>query len=128
MAIAAGMALFTARGYHTLYVRSGAYQETLTTPINATAPFCQLLGVDPTNRGYGVYLYPASAADTILTLNARGWRVSGFEFESATGAGITTTRDIAGTNRADYLRVDHCNFASSKYGLHQPLLVLPILT
>ena len=110
--------LCAARGYHTVFVRSGAYQETLTTPVNATAAFCQLIGVDATGFGYGVYLYPATAGNDILTLNARGWRVSGFEFESTTGAGIRFTRDANGTNRSCFAQIDHCHFTVSKYGIH----------
>ena len=115
--IQAALDLCTGRGHHTVYVHSGAYQETLTTPINATAPFCQLIGVDPTDRGYGVYLYPAVAGNTILTINARGWRVAGFEFESATGEGIRLVREAGGVNRSDYARIDHCHFTFSYYGI-----------
>jgi len=117
--IQAALTLCAARGYSTVYVRSGAYTENLTTPINATAPFCQLIGVDPTNRGYGVYLAPASGTGDILTINARGWRVSGLEFDPGDNdAGVRFTRDSNGTNRSCYARIDHCHFTTGKYGIH----------
>jgi len=117
--IQAALDLCTARGHHTVLVHSGAYVENLTTPINATAPFCQLIGVDPTNRGYGVYLAPASGTGDILTINARGWRVSGLEFDPATtAAGVRFTRDADGANRSCYAHIDHCHFTTGKYGIH----------
>jgi len=118
--IQAALDLCTDRGGNTVYVKSGAYQETLTTPVNATAPFCQLIGVEARGMGSGCYLYPDATSDDILTINARGWRISGFEFESgATGAGIRFTRDTAGTpNRADYTRISDCHFSAGQYGIH----------
>lgn len=116
--IQAALDLCTGRGHHTVYVHSGAYQETLTTPVNATAPFCQLIGVDPTDVGYGVYLYPAAAGNDILTINARGWRISGFEFDPGTGAGVRFTRDADGANRSCFARIDHCHFTTGAYGIH----------
>lgn len=118
--IQAALDLCTSRGKWTILVASGAYQETLETPLNATAPFCQLIGMEARGVGSGCYLYPAAASNDILTINARGWRISGFEFESgATGAGIRFTRDTAGTpDRADYTWIDHCHFSAGQYGIH----------
>ena len=120
--IQAALDLCTARGHHTVLVHSGAYAENLTTPPNTgtgNSPFCQLIGVDPTDRGYGVYLAPASGTGDILTINARGWRVSGLEFDPATtAAGIRFTRDADGANRSCYAQIDHCHFTTGKYGIH----------
>lgn len=116
--VQAGLTLCAARGYSTVYVRSGAYQETLTTPVNATAPFCQLIGVEARDTGSGCYLYPVSTSTNILTINARGWRISGFEFESGSAAaGIKLVRDADGTNRSDYAQIDNCSFVTGKYGI-----------
>jgi len=116
--VQAGLTLCAAQGYSTVYVRSGAYQETLTTPANATAPFCQLIGVEARDTGSGCYLYSVSTSTNILTINARGWRISGFEFESGSAAaGIKLVREAGGTNRSDYTQIDNCSFCTGKYGI-----------
>lgn len=118
LTIQAALDLCTARGSHTVFVKSGAYQETLTTPADGTAPFCQLIGIEARDMGSGCYLYSVTTATNILTINARGWRVSGFEFESGSAAaGIKFVRETGGTNRSDYTQIDNCSFCTGKYGI-----------
>ncbi|KKN56937.1 hypothetical protein LCGC14_0567290 [marine sediment metagenome] len=117
LTIQAALDKCSGRGLHTVLVASGAYQETLTTPNNATAPFGQLIGMEARDTGSGCYLYSVGTTN-ILTINARGWRVSGFEFESGSAAaGIKLVRESGGVNRSDYTQIDNCAFVTGKYGI-----------
>lgn len=88
------------RGRSKIYVAPGGYAEDLTTPLNADAPFGQLIAVNPTpGRSFGaVYLSPASAATPVLTIQARGWLIRGFEFDPNSGGAIV----IGGTTSGNH--------------------------
>jgi len=108
-------ALDLCTGYNTVLVATGGYVLTLTTPLNATAPFCQLIGVNSTDdMGYGPWLMSTTAGQDNLTIRARGWRISGFEFDlRATGGAIILDKENSGCS-ADYTVIDHCLFAGAK--------------
>ena len=71
------------RGRHRIFVAPGGYTEDIETPLNADAPFGQLIAVNPTRaQSFGaVFLTAASALAPVLSIRARGWLIDGFEFE-----------------------------------------------
>jgi len=111
LTIQAALDLCTGRGLNTVFVGSGGFAESLQTPLNTTtspAPFGQLIAARPTSMGFGTYLTAATSSGTILTVRARGWRISGFELEiPTTGKGIDL--DSLSTDcKAHYTQIDNC--------------------
>lgn len=104
--------------YDTIILTPGNWSGNYETPLNATAPFCNLIGVDPTGSGKGPWLAPSSTASPIIDVRARGWRISGLEFEGMTGAAAIRVTKIAGlTQRCDFFKIDHCLFSGGKTGI-----------
>lgn len=108
--IQVGLDKCVGRAYHTVLVRGDGYSESLTTPLNATAPFGQLISMNPIRMGYNTYLTAAATDETILTVRARGWRISGFEFDlPLTGKGIDLDSKTSSCS-ANYTQIDNCLF------------------
>lgn len=123
--IGQGMTAATAlgtRGRFRGFVAPGGYTETVLTPLNADAPFGQLIAVSPTTASWGAAWWASGgASEPCLTVRARGWRISGFEIDSPTGAaGILLQRNSGGTLRSSGTEIDHCFIGASitgKYGV-----------
>ncbi len=99
--------------YDTLMLLPGGYEGNFTTPLNAVAAFCRVIGF------YGSYLWTGVNGSPLLTLKARGWRISGLEFDNPTGAAGLQCNKIAGlTERgADFFQVDNCLFFGGQGGI-----------
>jgi len=117
LTIQAALDLCSGRGLHRVYVASGGYSGTLQTPLNTPAPFGQLIGLNHTDMAYGPWLTSAAAGEAILTIRARGWRISGFEFDLPVGASaaaaIVLDKQTSGCS-ADYTQIDHCFFSGGQ--------------
>lgn len=99
----------TRRGGVSIYVGPGGYTEDLTTPLNSEAPFGKLIAINPTpGNTYGA-VYIQGTTTACLTIQARGWYISGFEFDPASAqecvilGGTTTGNNAAGTMFEDCL-------------------------
>lgn len=103
-----------------IYCAPGGYAGNFSTPLNADAAFVGLYGVNATDRGYGPWLSASTQTSAILSVRARGWRISGFEFDTPTGAaGLLLT--TSGTSNANFAQIDNCLFTggagTGKYGI-----------
>lgn len=111
-----GLNLCTGRGLSRVYVGPGGYTEDLTTPLNDVAPFGQLIAYNPTpNHSYGA-VYIQGTTTACLTVQARGWYISGFEFDA--GAAIPSVI-IGGTtagNNGGGTMFDDCLFCGVGQG------------
>jgi hypothetical protein len=99
------------RGGVSIYVAPGGYAEDIVTPLDSVAPFGQLIAVNPTPaRSFGAaWLSPATAATPILTVQARGWLIKGFEFDPNAGGAIVLGGSTAG-NKASGTVIEDCLF------------------
>jgi hypothetical protein len=106
--------VFTKIGFNdTVFVNRGQYDGNFSTPLNSVAPFVSLIGVGPTDIGYGPFLTADSPSSPILEVRARGWRISGFEIDCPTSSQafkLTTT----GTSNANFLQIDNCLFTGGQ--------------
>jgi hypothetical protein len=112
LAIATAAKSGQGRGRVRIFVAPGGYTEDIITPSNTECPFGQLIAVNPTGQSFGaVYLTSETATEPVLTIRARGWKVSGFEFDGpATDGcvlldGLTANSNAAGTEISDCLFV-----------------------
>ncbi len=103
-AVAALGASSVRRGAVSIFVAPGGYTEDVVTPLNTVAPFGRLIAVSPTPDSYGATWLQASTASTAaLTIRARGWYISGFEFDALADAdcvlfdGNTSNSNASGT-------------------------------
>jgi hypothetical protein len=57
-----------------------------------------------------------TAGSPVISVRARGWRISGFEFD-----GVSDDADLqlitSGTSNASYTQIDNCLFTGGKYGI-----------
>ena len=106
--------VFTVIGINdTIFVNRGSYAGNFSTPLNSVAPFVSLIGMQPTDVGYGPFLSASVVTSPILDVRARGWRISGFEIDCPTTAQafkLTTT----GTSNANFLQIDNCLFTGGQ--------------
>lgn len=109
LTIQAGLDLCSGRGLHRVFVGPGWYEEDFATPLNATASFGQLIAYNPTpGNSYGAVTIQGQTT-ACLTVQARGWYISGFEFDAADAqecvilGGATTGVKSAGTVFEDCL-------------------------
>lgn len=105
------------RGEVSIYVAPGGYIENVVTPLNTVCPFGRLIAVNPTpGRSFGaVYIIPASGV--CLTVRARGWYISGFEFDAYTDA-VAVLLDGETTNSlASGTLIEDCLFCGQNKGL-----------
>lgn len=117
--IAGAMTKVTAlatRGRARIYVAPAAYSEAVSTPTNTAGAHCALIGVNPLDVCHGaVYWASGATGSDCLTVLARGWRVSGFEFECPTSAAGVKLDSTNGN--ANYTQIDGCHFTGGKYGI-----------
>lgn len=118
--IQAGVNLCTGRARHRVWVAPGGYSESVETPLNADAAFGQIIAYSPTTRSWGAaYWGSGGASEPCLTVRGRGWRLSGFEMDSPTGAAaVLLQRNIAGTLRSSGMEIDHCFIGATITGLY----------
>jgi len=116
----AAIARYKGRGLCRVFVESGGYTGPILTPTNADCPFGALIGVNNNGEGNGPWLQALTAGGTILTVRARGWIVSGFEFDlPTTGKGIDLDGKTAAMS-AQYTKIRKCLFNGAKnatYGI-----------
>lgn len=104
------------RGRVRIYAAPAAYSEAVSTPTNAQCPHIALIGVTPVEPSHGaVYWASGASGSNCLTVLARGWRISGFEFECPTGAAGIQLDHTNGN--AAYTHIDNCHFTGGKYGV-----------
>jgi hypothetical protein len=99
--INAALALCSGRALNRVWVAPGGYNEDVVTPLNATAPFGQLIAWNPTpfKSFGGTYIYASTSGGNSLTIRARGWLVDGFEIGvSGAGKSIVIGGATAGNN------------------------------
>ena len=112
LAMAKANALAT-RGRFRIFAAPGGYTEDVETPLNANAPFGQLIGVNPTpGQSFGAAWITASTAlAPCILVQARGWYIAGFELDALADAecivlgGTTAGNNAAGTMIEDNLIV-----------------------
>lgn len=99
----------------TILVAPGDYSGNYSTPLNSVAPFVSLIGVQATDTGFGPWA-SGTAGSPIINVRARGWRISGFEFDGVSDeASVKLT--TSGTSNANYTQIDNCIFTGGKYGI-----------
>lgn len=98
-----------------IFCAPGDYSGNYSTPLNATAPFVSLIGIQATDTGFGPWM-AGTAGSPIINVRARGWRISGFEFDGVSDeASVKLT--TSGTSNANYIQIDNCLFTGGKYGI-----------
>lgn len=115
---AAGATAVTARGMHRVYVGPGYYAENLTTPTNTLGPFGELIAYSPSDvsRGATSLASADGVTDTpVITVLARGWRISGFEISGPTGEAAIKLDSTNGN--AAYTQIDHCKISGGLHGI-----------
>lgn len=115
-------ALTAMKKWDTIFCAPGNHTGNHITPLNTVAPFCSIIGMRQTSLGLACWAAATDQALPILQVKARGWRVSGFEFDNPTtsnavSAGIQIYNPSGNTIRGDYLEVDHCLFTGGKAGI-----------
>jgi len=106
-----------ARGTTRVYVGPGYYTEDLTTPLNAVAPFGQLIGYNPTpGRSYGATCI-AGTSTAALIVQARGWLISGIEFDAAADQECVILGGVTAGNNAAGTMFEDCLFCGQNQGL-----------
>lgn len=103
-AMTAANALAT-RGRFRIFVAPAGYTEDVETPVNANAPFGQLIAVNPTpGHSFGAaWLQASTALAPAISVRARGWLIDGFEIDALADAvcidldGSVSARSAAGT-------------------------------
>jgi hypothetical protein len=99
----------------TLMVAPGDYSGNYSSPLNADAAFCALIGVQATDIGFGPWS-AGTAGSPILSMRARGWRISGFEFDGVSDdASVTLT--TSGTSNSNFTQIENCLFTGGIYGI-----------
>jgi hypothetical protein len=108
--------VFTMVGaWDTIFCAPGDYSGNYSTPLNSVAPFVSLIGVQATDLGLGPWM-AGTAGSPIINVRARGWRISGFEFDGVSDeASVKLT--TSGTSNANYTQIDNCLFTGGKYGI-----------
>lgn len=116
-------ALTVMKKWDTIFCAPGAYTGNHNTPLNAVAPFCAIIGMRQTSLGLAAWAGATTQTLPIITVKARGWRISGFEFDNPTTSGnqsagveLYKLNATYSTLRGDYLEVDHCLFTGGKTG------------
>lgn len=98
-----------------VFLGPGNWTGNYTTPANTVARDVAIIAMNAVTSGVGGRTWAGAtvASSPILTVQARGWRVSGIEFNpGATSSAIT----LSGTN-ANYFQVDNCSTFTGKYFL-----------
>jgi hypothetical protein len=100
----------------TVFVAPGDYSGNYSSPLNGDAPFVSLIGVQATDIGFGPWAAASTTSSPIISMRARGWRISGFEFDGATTSSslLLTT---SGTSNSNFTQIDNCLFTGGKYGI-----------
>lgn len=93
----------------TVICSPGSYTGNHVTPLNSVAPFCSVIGMQATALGLGPFAAATDTSSPIISVRARGWRISGFEFDgNAVSESVLAT--TSGTSNANFLQVDWCLF------------------
>jgi hypothetical protein len=102
--------------YDTVYLAPGNWTGNYTTQANADASFCSLIGIDPTGRGFGPWMGATTSTSPIIDVLARGWRISGIEFDCpSSSSAIRLSKSADGsTNRPDFVRIEDCFFTGGQ--------------
>jgi hypothetical protein len=98
-----------------IYLGPGDWTGNYTTPANTVARDVAIIAMNGVTSGVGgrTWMGATTASSPIITVQARGWRISGIEFTpGATSSAIT----LSGTN-ANYFQMDNCTTYTGKYGL-----------
>ena len=94
-------------------VAGGDWTGNYTTPANSVARDVSIVGMGTGMQSGKVWAGATVSSSPIFTIQARGWRISGFEFyPGATSSAIT----LSGTN-ANWFQVDNCSTWTGKYFL-----------
>ncbi len=112
------VALAIMRINDTLFVARGGYTGDFFTGLNAVSPFINIIGMNATGVGFGAFLASTTTSEPTISVRARGVRISGLEFDNPVlDAGIELLKNAGGTQRPDFLEVDHCLFTGGKFGI-----------
>ena len=98
----------------TLILTQGNWSGDHSTPLNAVAAFCKLIGLN------GSWMAPSSVSTPALDVLARGWEIAGIEFDASTTAcGLRMRKDVTGAiNRgADFYNIHDCLFYGGQGGI-----------
>jgi len=115
--IQSGLDLCTGRGRHRVLVAPGYYTEDLTTPLNAIAPFGQLIAYNPTPGNTFGAVGIAGTTTACLTVQARGWYIKGFEFDAAADQECVIIGGATAGNSGQGTMFEDCLFVGQNQGL-----------
>jgi hypothetical protein len=120
--ITQAMALADFNEWDTIFCAPGNHTGNHITPLNTSTPFCSVVGMRNTSLGLAAWMGATDQALPIFQVRARGWRITGFEFDNPTtsntvSAGIQIYNPSGNATRGDYLEVDHCLFTGGKAGI-----------
>jgi len=122
LTISAAMLLAAAlgtRGRARIFVAPGGYVEDIKTPLNDDCPFGQLIAVNPTpGSSFGaVWVTAATPGVECLQVRARGWYISGFEFDALADAECVVLGEGVGCNAGGTI-IEDCLFVGQNQGLY----------
>ncbi len=107
------------RGAFSIFVAPGGYTEDVETPLNTVAPFGRLIAVSPTPESYGAtWLQASTALAPALAIRARGWYVSGFEFDALADAACVYFDGVTSNASAPGTVIENCLFVGQNQGLY----------
>jgi hypothetical protein len=103
----------------TVWLAPGNHTGNHSTPVNATAPFINIIGVHTHPYGLAAWAGATAAGSPVLTVRSRGVRIEGIEFDpGATGPGIQLLKSADGsTHRPDFCTVHNCLFTGGESGI-----------
>jgi len=104
------------RGRVQIFVAPAWITEDVSTPLNTEHPFGQLIAFNPTPyQSYGAAGL-AGTSTACLQVRARGWYISGFEFDAAADQECVILGGGANTNAAGVV-IEDCLFVGQNQGL-----------
>ncbi len=104
----------------TLLVARGGYQGDFATPLNAVAPFTNIIGLGASDRFHGAFFSSSTSTEPTLSIRARGMYIEGLEFDCpASDAGVELSKNSGSLRRPDGLEIRNCLFTGGKFGIDQ---------
>lgn len=103
------------KSWDTILCAPGNHTGNHATPLNAAGPFGSLIAMRATSLGLAAWAGATTVTSPIINVRARGWRISGFEFDNpSTSFGVNLRKEATLVNRCDYTEVDHCLFTGGQ--------------
>lgn len=102
-----------------IFCAPAGYTGNYSTPLDAGARRVSLIGVNAGRLGLGPWFGPSVTSLPSLTIKARGWMISGFEFDNpATSYGIQLNTLTDATEIGSYTEIKNCLFTGGRGGIN----------